>query len=851
MPEQGLREWLAERPCWLQEVARRIFDRQDFTSDELAELCVREALGELGTPGFVLPGGLFGAGGGKPLTLKAIQHIQGINALSPKSPLTFGNGNLCIIYGLNGSGKSGYVRILKHACGARHPGILYPNVFTKEKADQRCQIIYQSEGTEVKFDWAAEAGVVEDLRGVDIYDTMCGHVYVSAENEVTYEPPVLLFLSDLIEISEEVNRKIENKITELKSTKPKLPHEYFNTNAGKFYNTLSREASDELVDKNCTWRDENEKELKALSLRLSEKSPEDKAKQLQKQKGHLDSLIAELESTMKVLSDENCEVFIGQKQTASQKRAAAVVAAEQVFREAPLEGVGDAIWKQLWEKARQYSEEVAYLGTEFPNVEETARCVLCQQILSGEAGARLQSFEAFVKGALETEATEAEAALRTAVEALPKYLTETSLREKLDAGGWLDEGVTEIVMGFFACLSKRQETLLEANDIGGLAPLPDYVGWLKEAQRRASGYEESAQRYAEDAKGDNRLQLQGLVLEFEAKKWISQQKQAIQDEVQRLRTHAILDEAKKLTSTTGLSRKKGDLADILITEAFVQRFNNELKTLGAKQIRVELVKTKVSKGRVLHKLQLCGAQGCGLEDVLSEGEFRIIALAAFLSDVAGKTSSTPFIFDDPISSLDQDYEEAVVKRLVQLAQNRQLIVFTHRLSLLVMIQDFAKKFDIEPHIVCVRQEAWGAGEPGDTPLFAKKPEKALNSLLNERLIQAAKILEQNGKEFYEPIAKGLCSEFRILLERMVENELLADVVQRFRRSVNTMGKIHLLSHINDDDCRFFDEMMTKYSRYEHSQPGETPVQIPLPDELKHDFEALRAWRDEFVKRGAQ
>jgi ABC-type Mn2+/Zn2+ transport system ATPase subunit len=63
--------------------------------------------------------------------------------------------------------------------------------------------------------------------------------------------------------------------------------------------------------------------------------------------------------------------------------------------------------------------------------------------------------------------------------------------------------------------------------------------------------------------------------------------------------------------------------------------------------------------------------------VLSEGEYRIVSLAAFLADVGGKDFSAPFVFDDPISSLDQDFEEAVVQRLVELSQERQVIIFTH------------------------------------------------------------------------------------------------------------------------------------------------------------------------------
>ena len=851
MPEQSLREWFGERPKWLQEVARKLFDGQEINIEEIATIPIQEILGRYKGHGFTLPGGLFGAGGGNFIRLSAIENVQGINALSPKNPLSVGDKNLTVIYGLNGSGKSGYVRILKHACGTRQPGELHPNVFTDTNVEQKCQLTYEKNGTTISHEWIAATGPVDDLCGVDIFDTQCGRIYASGENEVTYEPPVLSFLSDLIAISEDVSAQLTQMITELPSSKPKLPQEYATTDSGKWFKAISSSTSSEKITQNCTWTKENEEELNALQTRLAEKSPADKAKNLRKQKKYLDDLIKRLEEVIEALSKDSCQKILNLKLEETQKTTAAETAANQVFQNAPLDGIGTEVWKQLWEKARQYSDQEAYKEANFPNTEENARCVLCQQPLSAEAGARLRSFEDYVKGELETEATEAKNTLQLAIETLPSIPTEESLREKLTASGWNDADATDSLIAIYTDLNKRLKKLLQIEQIDDLPALPESTQWFEMALERSAGYEASALQYDLDAQGDNRTELQASYLELQAQKWTSQQQEAIVEERDQLIQGNLIEKAKKLTNTKALSGKKGDLAETLITETFVQRFNDELKRLGAGGVSVELTKTRVSKGRVLHKLRLCGAQGCGLEDILSEGEFRIIALAAFLADVADKAGSTPFVFDDPISSLDQDYEEAVVQRLVQLAHERQVIVFTHRLSFLGLIQEYGKKAEIDPKIICIRQEAWGTGEPGDTPLFAKKPEKALNALIDGRLTTARKIREEHGHDVYEPIAKALCSDFRILLERMVESELLADVVQRYRRAVNTLGKINKLAHITDEDCKLFDGMMTKYSRYEHSQPGEAPVQMPLPDELKQDFETLKEWQAEFAQRCAQ
>jgi energy-coupling factor transporter ATP-binding protein EcfA2 len=139
-----------------------------------------------------------------------------------------------------------------------------------------------------------------------------------------------------------------------------------------------------------------------------------------------------------------------------------------------------------------------------------------------------------------------------------------------------------------------------------------------------------------------------------------------------------------------------------------------LQKLGANNICVEFIK-QTYKGTTRHALKIANATHDNPVDILSEGEARIVALAAFLADVTGCDSNNPFIFDDPISSLDQTYEEKTVKRLVELSENRQVIVFTHRLSLLGQLIELT---DGKITTECIRKEHWGTGEIGETPLFA-------------------------------------------------------------------------------------------------------------------------------------
>ena len=178
-----------------------------------------------------------------------------------------------------------------------------------------------------------------------------------------------------------------------------------------------------------------------------------------------------------------------------------------------------------------------------------------------------------------------------------------------------------------------------------------------------------------------------------------------------------------------------------------------------------------------------------------------------------------------------------------MSADRQVIVFTHRLSFLGILCDKSN-----PDVVCIRSGSWGTGEPVDIPMFGIKPDKALKKLRDERLPQAERLFLEQGSGAYYPLAKSICTDFRILVEKLVEFVLLADVVQRHRRDIKTKGEIYHLCKIRKTDCAVVDNFMTKYSQYEHSQSFESPVDVPEPESIRNDIENLLKWYDEYKNR---
>lgn len=846
-----LKGWLTQRPKWLQVAAKRLINVEDLNAaaiSNLTVLCKQEANDEFPDIDCSIPDGAFDTHGYEEIRLCSIREVAGVNKLAPRNPLNFGNSNIAVVYGHNGSGKSGYVRLLKHICGARDcvRGQLYKNVFSSKDIDQKAKVSFSKGGAPNEYEWVG-SGICDDLASVDIFDTSFSRVFMGSEGEVCYEPPILSFFSRLTDVCESVAAQLDTDSRGLESKMPSLPNIFLDTDGGTWLGKLNGQTTADVIESHCSFSSDDERELQEFQKRISETSPVEKAKKFRIKKSHTDSLIGHVQTYLSSLSDENCKKISTLKKDFTLKKAAAEAAAKNVFSDTKLEGIGADIWRELWQAARRYSEELAYRGQEFPCTQDDSVCVLCHQPLSEEAKKRFMSFESYIKGEMQRQAINASRDVEQAIATLPNMPNIEQLTTKINAAGIECQHLIDEISNTILILQNRKLKISSFDSEETWNLFTPSTEWIEKIQEISKNYETEAEKYDGDASANNRAELQIKLKNLQAKKWLAEQKVAILEEVDRLQLLDRLQEAKKKTNSRMLSIKKGELAEELITDAFVNRFNHELRALGASQLQVKLIKSKVSKGKVLHTLQLDGAVH-NLNEILSEGENRIVSIAAFLADIMGKAYPTPIIFDDPISSLDQDYEEAVVQRLCSIASTRQIIIFTHRLSLLGMLQDYAKKSGIDPEIICIREEYWGTGEPGNTPLFAKSPVSALNQLINHRLSNAKKLFNEQGRESYEPYAKSLCSDFRILLERMIECELIADVVQRYRRAINTMGKICNLAKISEEDCKYFDDLMTKYSKYEHSQPLEAPVPLPEPDEFEADFNKLKAWQSEFKNR---
>lgn len=847
-----IKAWLLTQPDWLQEAADRLLNQGRLDDQDIAAVAelLKTENGQAVTKHRAYASLTKAPATPGELRLMSISEVLGIENLSPKAPLDFGSGNLVVVYGHNGSGKSGYTRILKRASGKPRAAPLKANVFGDAPAARQCKLEFKDAEKTVASVWNADGQALDALRGIDIFDSDEAQHYLTKESSAVYVPPLVFMFEQLAAACDSVRAALQTEQAKLVSSLPAMPAEFAATELARQYGALRPNMTTVDIDQLTAWTPEHARQLHDLTERLKVADPASVAAQRRARKGQVLQIASALRSGEVSFGEAGVQAVRALQSVAKEKRLVAAEATK--VNSAVLNGVGQPTWHAMWRAAREYSQLV-YPERKFP-VTEQARCLLCHQELQPDAQQRLHDFEAFVQSKLEAEAKAAEEAHGKALAALPVVPTDEQLTTQCAAAALEEPEWIENLKAFWNAARQGKEALVAKEANGLAAPAPAVAELVARLESRAQTLEAEAAQLDQDAKLFDRAKAASSKLALEAQLWVSQQKAAVVTEVARRKAWNDFETWKGLTNSRPVSMKVSDIAEKVITESYVSRFNAELEALGAKRVRVAIVKTRTERGRALHQLKLTGVRHGQDEPstVLSEGERRIISLAAFLADVTGKPNIAPFVFDDPISSLDQDFEWAVAKRLAELAKTRQVLVFTHRLSLYGAMEDTARKNGDkwrDSNLVqrCIETFLGAAGNPVAQAVWNSKTDTANNSLL-ERLKEAKMAGEASGSHIYKALAQGICTDFRKLLERTIEDDLLNTIVKRHRRSVTTDGKLIALSAITAADCAHLDTLMTKYSCYEHSQSTETPAFIPDEPELRADIEALRRWRTDFLGR---
>ncbi len=871
---EKLIEWSKTLPAWQSDAMRRIFKGALSDNDENEILEFLKSAHGLKSELSVKPI-LFAPESKKPVlpedssfSLDKIHSLKNVNRIKDGEFINFHPAGITVIYGDNASGKSGYGRVFKRACRARHSGDrILSNLFdSKFSFDLTAEASFdiKAGGQTRTINWKEDDLQNSDLSRIAIFDKECARVHVSEDNEIDFLPYAADVLINLAKLCDKLKIKIQNVMLSLPTLPFQLDDYSAEGEAYKFVRSLNANTKKEYLEKLTELTDKEKKQYKNLRQVISERDANDPKKLSVKHsrrsqrwasfKQHLISLRAKLSDVeftrIKKLFDD---AVIANK--------AVELLSKQDFSDEHLPGVGSGEWRLMFEAARKYAEEFAYPDTNFEDT-FNIRCVLCQQELTPNASDRMKRFNDFIQSDVESKAKK----LRSNLAKDKKALEETTLeplkgqddfKEDFEAN---HQELSKQIYSFLDAAKTRHDILEKGLSTGvwiEINEIPDITDSLKKLEQIKTKEDEIATAYEKQELTDEQKKEAKDYQSLKERLLLHKHKSAILVFINGLEVKKRLEACKKALNTTHISRKQNELLKEAVTDELFKSLKNELNSLGVQTIKPKL-KRVTQKGVVSHRITLEGMSvpEMDLSGVLSEGEGLVVAIASFLAELKLAPKFSVVIFDDPVCSLDHHWRERVAKRLIELSKERQVIIFTHDILFLYELDFQAKRLNISDKFMLHAMESRGdhAGIilPDDELPFDTLPVKKRVGRLRKKCQEARGIFNETDSqtEKYRETVKSVYSSLRSAWERAVEELLFGNVVVRFRKSINTLELKNVATDITREDCQLIYDEMTRCSNVTdaHDSPGASRSAVSTPDELSDDIERLEDFRKTIDQR---
>lgn len=856
---QEILTWTQGLPTWQSDAVSRLLAKQTLTPQDYEDLYALLKLAHgIPDPKNRQP---------KPLTadqipaqveanthieLRAIKNLRNVNAIAENQQLAVGPAGMTVIYGDNGSGKSGYSRVLKRACRARdqsepiHPNA---NLLGVKAGNAQASFDIAVDGIAKEVTWHQEQEAPPELSSLAIFDAHCARAYLDSEDDFSYVPYGLEVLEALAKVCQQLKTTIEAEEKQSAVDLTAFAHLKGETAVGKLIVALSAKTSTAQIEALATLKPEELEQRETLEKSLKENNPKEKAGLLRLRARRVAAIAKNsVEKGILVGPDAIAELRALADSFRTAQAAAALAA--KSFKEGQnlLPGTGGEAWRELFDAARKFAIE-AHPDKQFPDLGADAACPFCQQPLAAGAQ-RLLRFEAFIQA----EAEKTAQARRQALDAKYRPFAASVITLNLDEVtqseiAEMDPQLVADTKTFESALMVRHEAIKAAvvsHDWAGLDQA--LASPADRLQALADKLNADAEVLENASNEEARAGLQKQLDELEARAKLGQSKEAVLTAVAKFGHQEKLKSCLTAVRTTAISLKASELTEKVVSKELADALNREFKALGVGGLSVSL-QSRADRGKALHKLKLLLPQVRSPGEILSEGEQRAIAIGSFLAEVGLSGGKGGIVFDDPVSSLDHRRRERVAKRLAGEAVQRQVIIFTHDIYFLCLLAEEAKQVGaaVVTQSLTRRAEGFGIADP-ELPFEGKSASKRIGTLRAQQQVIAKLHKEGNEQEHHRQTVDAYF-RLRMAWERAVEEVLLREVILRFRKGVETQRLVGV--SVDDDDYAQVNAGMSKCSNYAHDKAMMGGVAVPDPDELLADILALENWRKQVHNRSEE
>lgn len=729
------------------------------------------------------------------LLLSKLENVEGVNALAENQTIEFTK-NLTIIYGANGSGKSGYVRLLKKAFYSKIPEEILPNIHIDSRHKSvNAKLTFNSNGTDIILDYPKNESSIE-FEQLSVFDGKSVLKHLEEKNEFEFRPASLDFFADYTKAINRVEQKLKSDIAAKNTgnTISDLSDLFEGESEIKvLIKNLSASMKIEKLNKYTPFSEQDKTEKEKIEkqydeLLLASKSKEKEIKTLENIKKLLGDNKRAIEGLNQYFTTEYLDKIRNAITDCLNKEAMAKAEGIEKFTTDKIKGIGTEEWKNFIVAAEAFAKNQKTENTIYP--EKGANCLLCHQPLAKDAEELIASYWAFIKSVAEENARKALEALNIEKQVLEKLNFDLFPDDNM-LTVWFDEKYSEELESIKKKLSEQKA--LSENIISDIqnktansrteinisvavhATINETIDTSIKIFQEDEQSKELEKRLKEKTHLEHKEKFNAHFSKFEIyvnnQVWI---KKANNADFTKLKRN-ITDTEKALSNK-------------YFNQKYIDTFNEECIRLNG-NFGIDIGHTG-SAGKSYRQLKL---KGKNPNAVLSEGEQKIIAIADFIAEMQLSEVNRGIIFDDPVTSLDEVRKSEIAKRLAEESKLKQVIIFTHDLVFVYLLTKHCEKYD------CHWIENVEGGQPGkiwlrNAPSFEKDYKTSGKA---QKYYEEAKNLSPESRE--DKIKNGFAA-LRTSYEAQVVFGLFKGVVQRFeeRVSVDSLKNVFFSVEIRDE-----------------------------------------------------
>ncbi|MDB4925838.1 AAA family ATPase [Mucilaginibacter sp.] len=770
----------------------------------------------------------------KSIKISTLSEVTGVNRLAKNQTINFSE-NVTVVYGENGTGKTGYSRILK-ALGFSYEtsGTIHPNVYNPSVELKSAKIDFEANGIKKSFLWTGANRSI-DLDSISVFNNHC--VAISLSDRQLVVTPIGFELFNLV--TDELNALTLLLTSEKQKYKTTIDWISILTPNTPQYTYISKLSKSSLITDLKTISNFDEECKNRLAAKVTELNALNKAlieatlRELRLKAAEINNVLSKIKKTESVINHSSWENLHTWKEDIKQLENQSQKGLKEIVESYNIEFYTSTEFLSFITSAENYIKILSKV--DYPQEEDT--CIFCKQTLDNESKNLIANYRTLLNDTAQAKLNE----LKGKINHFKAEVIYLDANIKLSQAIWGYDAEGNILQTV-----ELQNYNIELNKLKDLivtdkTQVPDfiidYVHYIQLLDDKKLDITELITKHHNDLNdiAAKEAELIAEINELKDRKTLFSKYSEI---IQTIENHKISSTLNNSSSfnTRSISLKTTEAREELIRQNFNSIFKTELAAFRKSHLNIDLnFATDRGNSKVQQRVK-----SHILTEILSEGEQKAIALSEFLTELQLDNVSSTVIFDDPVNSLDHHLIDDFSRRIITLSKSRQVIIFTHSILLFNSLLYF-KSLPVHKELFFVfynsknEHETTGVIDSADEINTVKTYIGKINVLINGPKNRPEVEMAEDGYGY-----------LRSAIELCVEHEIFNGTVKRYQKNVALTQFIKVDGQLLDANKEKLNEIFERCCGYikGHSNPMEIHNDPSLTD-LNRDFTEFKTIRSLF------